>query len=68
VAADEAGDLELSILGVASHPRDDASLDLSINTSRGELLGILHPCEGRSGAAVFVGGALGARSQATRMA
>jgi dienelactone hydrolase len=52
-------DLELSILGVASHPRDDGSLDLSINTSRGELLAILHPCEGRSGAAVFVGGALG---------
>jgi fermentation-respiration switch protein FrsA (DUF1100 family) len=53
------GDLELAILGVASHPRGDRSLDLSINTSRGEVLGILHPCEGRSGAAVFVGGALG---------
>ena len=54
-----AGDLELSIVGVAARERDDGALDVLINTSRGELTGVLHPCEGEPGAAVFVGGALG---------
>lgn len=54
-----AGDLELSILGVAARERDDGALDVSINTSRGELAGVLHPCEGEPAAAIFVGGALG---------
>ncbi len=52
-------DLELSIQGVAARERDDGAVDVSLNTSRGELAGILHPCEGESGAALFIGGALG---------
>ena len=52
-------DLEISIQGVASRERDDGALDVSINTTRGELLGVLHPCEGEPAAAVYVGGALG---------
>lgn len=56
---DLSGDLELSIQGVAAHERDDGALDLLIKTSRGELPGVLHPCEGEPGAALFAGGALG---------
>jgi hypothetical protein len=52
-------DLELSIQGVAARERADGAVDVSLNTSRGDLAGILHPCEGESGAAVFLGGALG---------
>jgi fermentation-respiration switch protein FrsA (DUF1100 family) len=56
---DLSGDLELSIAGVASRERPDGALDLQIKTSRGEMPGVLHACEGESGAAIFVGGALG---------
>jgi alpha/beta superfamily hydrolase len=52
-------DLELSIEGVASREREDGALDLVIKTSRGEIGAMLHACEGESGAAIFVGGALG---------
>ena len=58
-ADDLSDDLELSIEGVAAHERADGAVDVSINTSRGELAGILHPCDGESGAALFIGGALG---------
>ena len=58
-ADDLSDDLELSIQGVAARERDDGTVDVSLNTSRGELAGILHPCEGESAAAVFIGGALG---------
>ena len=58
--ADElSGDLELAIRAVAARERPDGALDLSINSTRGEIEGILHPCEGQPGAAIFVGGALG---------
>lgn len=56
---DISGDLELSIHAVAGHERADGAVDISINSSRGEITGVLHPCEGRPGAAIFVGGALG---------
>ncbi len=56
---DLSGDLELSIAGVASRERPDGALDLIITTSRGQMPAVLHPCEGESGAAIFVGGALG---------
>jgi dienelactone hydrolase len=56
---DLSGDLELSIAGVASHEREDGALDLLIKTSRGDINAVMHPCEGESGAAIFVGGALG---------
>ena len=58
-AEDLSGDLELSILGVAGKERPDGAIDLSINSSRGEITGIMHPCEGQPGAAIYVGGALG---------
>ena len=53
------GDLELAIRGVVANERDDGALDVSIDTSRGPVIGILHPCEAEPGAAIFVGGALG---------
>lgn len=56
---DLVGHLELSILGVAARERPDGALEVLINTSRGELSGILHPREGEPGAAIFVGGAVG---------
>ncbi len=58
-ADDLSGDLELSILGVAGKERPDSAVDISINTSRGEITGILHTCEGEPGAVIYVGGALG---------
>ena len=58
-AEEPSGDLELSIEQVAARERQDGALDVAISTSRGDLTGVLHPCEDRPGAAVFVGGALG---------
>ena len=58
-AEDLSGDLELSIQAVAGRERPDGALDVMISTSRGELTGVLHPCEGEPAAAIFVGGALG---------
>ncbi len=58
-AEDLSGDLELSILGVAGKERSDGAVDISINSSRGEITGILHACEGEPGAVIYVGGALG---------
>ncbi len=58
--ADElSGDLELSIQGVAATEQPDGTLEIVINSSRGEIPGVLHPCEGEQDAALFVGGALG---------
>ena len=56
---DLSGDLELSIEAVASRERPDGTIDIVIKSSRGEIQGLLHPCEGESGAVLFVGGALG---------
>ena len=53
------GDLELSILGVAGKERPDGAVDININSTRGEINGILHTCEGEPGAVIYVGGALG---------
>lgn len=58
-ADDMSGDLELSILGVAGKERPDGAVDISINSTRGEINGILHTCEGEPGAVIYVGGALG---------
>ena len=52
-------DLELSIESVAAREQPDGSLEVVINSSRGEIPGALHPCEGQQGAALYVGGALG---------
>ena len=58
-ADDLSGDLELTIQAVAAREGRDGTFDVIINSSRGEIAGVLHPCEGQPGAAVFVGGALG---------
>jgi len=58
-AEDSSGDLEIAIAGVAARDREDGALDLVLRTTRGEIAGVLHPCEGEAGAAVFAGGALG---------
>jgi len=56
---DLSGDLEIAIEGVAASDRPDGALDILLRTTRGEITAVLHPCEGESGAAIFVGGALG---------
>lgn len=56
---DLSGDLEIAIEGVAGREREDGALDVLLRTTRGELSAIFHACEGESGAAIFVGGALG---------
>jgi alpha-beta hydrolase superfamily lysophospholipase len=58
-AEDLSGDLEIAIEGVAARERPDSALDVLLRTTRGEIAGVLHPCEGESGAAIFAGGALG---------
>ncbi|HEY8492182.1 MAG TPA: dienelactone hydrolase family protein [Dehalococcoidia bacterium] len=54
-----AEDLELSIQRVAVADLGDGSFACILHTSRGELHGRLHPCEGETGAVVMVSGATG---------
>ncbi len=56
---DLSGDLEIAIEGVAAQEQASGALDVVLRTTRGDIAGILHPCEGESGAAIYVGGALG---------
>jgi hypothetical protein len=53
------GDLELKIEQVAAHPEEDGTLRVLIQTTRGEIRGILHPCKDQPAGAVYVGGANG---------
>jgi hypothetical protein len=57
--APEGGDLELKIETVAAHPEPDGNLRIVVQTSRGEIRAVLHPCKDRPGGAVYVGGAMG---------
>ncbi|MCZ2108583.1 MAG: alpha/beta hydrolase [Dehalococcoidia bacterium] len=53
-------DLDLRILRVAAAPTDDpATMNILIDTTRGEIQGIFHPIEGGTAAVVCVGGAMG---------
>ena len=53
-------DLTLSLKNVTAAPGDDPdSMKLTLQTTRGEIAGIFHPFEGGTGAAIFVGGAMG---------
>lgn len=52
-------DLELAIQQVAAHPEPDGNLRLLLQTTRGEIRGVLHPCATEPGAVIYVGGALG---------
>jgi dipeptidyl aminopeptidase/acylaminoacyl peptidase len=54
------GDLDLRILNVAAAPADEpGALQIVLNTSRGDIRGLLHPVEGGANAVVCVGGAMG---------
>lgn len=52
-------DLELAIRQVAAHPEEDGNLRVLLQTSRGEIRAVLHPCADAPGAALYVGGAHG---------
>lgn len=53
-------DLNLSIRGIGALPGEqEGSLSLRIETNRGPIEAIFHPVEGGTGAAIFVGGAMG---------
>lgn len=53
-------DLTLSLNRVSAAPGDEpGSVRVLLHTSRGEIQGLLHPVEGGTGAAIFVGGAMG---------
>jgi alpha/beta superfamily hydrolase len=59
--AERAQDLDLRILRVAAAPvpDDEGTLFVRLETTRGQIDGILHPVEGGTGAVVCVGGAMG---------
>lgn len=52
-------DLELHIAQVAVLDNHDGSFQVMLRTSRGDIPALLHPCEGGTGAVVFVCGASG---------
>jgi hypothetical protein len=52
-------DLELAIEGAAAHPEPDGNLRVLLQTTRGEIRAVLHPCPTSPRAAIYVGGALG---------
>jgi alpha/beta superfamily hydrolase len=57
---DPAADLELRLLRVAAAPTgEEGTLRIRLDTTRGEIEGLLHPVEGGTGAAICVGGAMG---------
>ena len=57
---DGSDDLVLSIRNVHALPGAEAGeLALEIETTHGTIPGALHPCEGKSGCAIFIGGAAG---------
>jgi hypothetical protein len=53
-------DLQLSIVGLRTRPEDSAPGEMAVdlNTTRGVIETMLHPCEGKTGCAIFVGGAM----------
>jgi pimeloyl-ACP methyl ester carboxylesterase len=52
-------ELQLSIRDVALHDNGDGSYIVVLRTTRGDLPGMLHPCEGGKAAVVFLSGASG---------
>jgi hypothetical protein len=51
-------DLVLSIQSVNAQPGEaPGELNVEIETTRGQIRGTLHPCEGKTGCAIYVGGA-----------
>ncbi len=49
-------DLVINFTGVSARPRDDGAMDILLETNRGDIPGILHPCEGQDGVVIFIGG------------
>lgn len=49
-------DLVINFTGVAARPRPDSAFDILLQTTRGDIPAVLHPCEGQEGVAVFIGG------------
>lgn len=49
-------DLVINFNAVEAKPREDGAIDVVLDTNRGYIPGILHPCEGQDGVVVFVGG------------
>jgi alpha/beta superfamily hydrolase len=60
----DADDLVLSIQDVNARPGEQAGeLQLEIETTRGQITGTLHPCEGKTGCVIYVGGASGGNGE-----
>ena len=58
--ADAPDDLVLSIRNVHAKPgTEPGELAVEIDTTRGAIPAVLHPCEGKTGCAIFIGGARG---------
>ena len=49
-------DLVINFTGVSARPREDEALDILLETTRGVIPGILHPCEGEDGVVIFIAG------------
>jgi hypothetical protein len=49
-------DLVITFKGVSADIRPDGSIDIVIETNRGDTPAILHPCEGQEGVVIFLGG------------
>lgn len=60
-AADEDEELQLSIIGLRTLPDagEPGEMAIELNTTRGVIETRLHPCEGKTGCAIFFGGAMG---------
>lgn len=58
--ADAQPDLDLRILRAGGSPGEvEGTVNITLQTTRGDIQGILHPVEGGTGAVVCVGGAMG---------
>lgn len=58
----EAGEVEeLTILGVFASPLPDNKYNITLQTSRGDILGLLMPCEGELGAVIWAASGAGGR-------
>ncbi|MFL2640373.1 MAG: alpha/beta hydrolase family protein [Dehalococcoidia bacterium] len=49
-------DLVINFKGVSAEPREDGTVEIVMETNRGNTPAILHPCEGQDGVVMFIGG------------
>lgn len=52
-------DYELDIFGVSAEPLPDNKFDITLRTSRGDIRGLLHPCEGEPGVVIWAASGMG---------